>query len=112
MRSITTNLALFLALACAPACQTLPQTPEGREHLAVATYAEAVQLLTDLRRADKIGDSEWQTIKEAIAAARGTRRALKSARETGASESTVTRLLNAAASAMQAVIQMKEEQTE
>lgn len=109
MRRALTTLVMLAAVAMAPACTT-PKTPEGKEHLVVSVYVEAVTFVTDLRKQGKIGDSDWQTIKEAIAAARGARRSLKEARESGASDSTLARLLDAAIRAMNEVVTLKQEQ--
>lgn len=109
MRNRLTAVVMLVALATAPACKT-PQTPEGREHLVVSVYVEAVGALTDLRTQGEIGDSDWQTIKEAIAAARGARRSLKEARDRGDSPTTLKLLLDAAIRAMHEVIALKQEQ--
>jgi hypothetical protein len=62
-----------------------------------------------MRKAGKIGDAKWQTIKEAIVATRSARRDLKAARERGVSPMRLDWYLNTFLTAANKVITYREE---
>ena len=100
----------LVALAIMCACANM--TPKQREAAAVEGYTKALVWLKEARDAGKIGDEKWTGIVQpAVAAAREARRAVKQAREQGASMTSIAFLLDTFVAAAHAVVALQEEES-